>query len=229
MADSLRSEIDTKLEAITAYLQKYNYAAYPGKAAVDSVNSSLRELKQIRDTKELFDTFSAKQNELRAAFDAYKPVVSFFEHQVTIFDRAASAVKDYDFVSSSITVNSSEVSQIRDILNMSEPYADIPKLAPLTSALEQSVTAGSEELQKRADEARKLEEERARAEAERKQAEAEGKAPTEAPKVAKPVRSGDLINRTYSLKSEADVDAMLGELRQRLLQELADNGEVKVI
>ncbi|NCC19592.1 BREX system P-loop protein BrxC [Candidatus Saccharibacteria bacterium] len=229
MADSLRREIDTKLEAITAYLQKYNYAAYPGKTAVESVNSSLRELKQIRDTKELFDTFSAKQNELRAAFDAYKPVVSFFEHQVTIFDRAASAVKDYDFVSSSITVNSSEVSQIRDILNMSEPYADIPKLAPLTSALEQSVTAGSEELQKRAAEARKLEEERARAEAERKQAEAEGKAPTEAPKVAKPVRSGDLINRTYSLKSEADVDAMLGELRQRLLQELADNGEVKVI
>lgn len=229
MADSLRREIDTKLEAITAYLQKYNYAAYPGKAVVESVNSSLRELKQIRDTKELFDTFNAKQNELRAAVDAYKPVVSFFEHQVTIFDRAANAVKDYDFVSSSITVNSSEVSQIRDILNMSEPYADIPKLAPLTSTLEQSVTAGREELQKRADEARKLEEERARAEAERKQAEAEGKAPTEAPKVAKPVRSGDLINRTYSLKSEADVDAMLGELRQRLLQELADNGEVKVI
>lgn len=229
MADSLRREIDTKLEATTAYLQKYNYAAYPGKAVVESVNSSLRELKQIRDTKELFDTFSAKQNELRAAFDAYKPVVSFFEHQVTIFDRAANAVKDHDFVSSSITVNSSEVSQIRNILSMSEPYTDIPKLSPLTSALEQAVKTGREELQKRADEARKLEEERARAEAERKQAEAEGKAPTEAPKVAKPVRSGDLINRTYSLKNEADVDAMLGELRQRLLQELADNGEVKVI
>lgn len=229
MADSLRREIDTKLESITAYLQKYNYAAYPGKAVVESVNSNLRELKQIRDTKELFDTFSAKQNELRVAFDAYKPIVSFFEHQVAIFDRAANAVKDYDFVSSSITVNSSEVSQIREILNMNEPYADIPKLAPLTSALEQSVTAGREELQKRADEARKLEEERARAEAERKKAEAEGNTPSEAPKVAKPVRSGDLINRTYSLKSEADVDAMLGELRQRLLQELADNGEVKVI
>ena len=229
MADSLRREIDTKLEAITAYLQKYNYAAYPGKAVVESVNSSLRELKQIRDTKELFDTFSAKQNELRAAFDAYKPVVSFFEHQVAIFDRAANAVKDYDFVSSSITVSSSEVSQIRDILSQSEPYSDIPKLSPLTTALEQAVKTGRGELQKRADEARKLEEERARAEAERKQAEAEGKAPAEAPKVAKPVRSGDLINRTYSLKNEADVDAMLGELRQRLLQELADNGEVKVI
>ena len=229
MAESLRREVDAKLETTTAYLQKYNYAAYPGKAVVESINGLLRELKQIRDTKDLFDTLSAKQNDIRAALDAYKPVVSFFEHQASIFDRAAKAVQDYDFVSSSITVSSPEVVLIRDILSQSEPYGDIPKLSPLTSALEQAVKTGREELQKRADEARNLEEARTKAEAERRQAEAEGKSPAEAPKVAKPVRSGDLINRTYSLKSEADVDAMLGELRQRLLQELADNGEVKVI
>lgn len=229
MADSLRHEIDTKLEATTAYLQKYNYASYPGKSVVETVNALLRELKQIRDTKDLFDVLGAKQNDLRAAFDAYKPVVSFFEHQVAIFDRAIAAVKDYDFVSSSITVNSPEVSQIRDILKQDSPYGDIPKLSPLTSAVEQAVKTGREELQKRADEARKLEDERRQAEEEARRAEAAGQQPTELPKVAKPVRSGDLINRTYSLKSEADVDAMLGELRQRLLQELADNGEVRVI
>ncbi len=229
MAESLRREVDAKLETTTAYLQKYNYAAYPGKTVVENINGLLRELKQIRDTKDLFDTLSAKQNDIRAALDAYKPVVSFFEHQASIFDRAAKAVQDYDFVSSSITVSSPEVVLIRDILSQSEPYGDIPKLSPLTSALEQAVKTGREELQKRADEARNLEEARTKAEAERRQAEAEGKSPAEAPKVAKPVRSGDLINRTYSLKSEADVDAMLGELRQRLLQELADNGEVKVI
>ena len=229
MADSLRREIDTKLEAITAYLQKYNYAAYPGKAVVESVNSSLRELKQIRDTKELFDTFTTKQNELRAAFDAYKPVVSFFEHQVAIFDRAAKAVQDYDFVSSSITVNSPEVDQIRDILASNTPYADIPKLAPLTSVVEQAVSAGHKALQEKQEKARKLEEKRRQADAERAKAEAEGRTPAELPKIAKPVRSGDLISRSYSLKNEADVDAMLGELRQRLLQELTDNGEIEVI
>lgn len=229
MADSLRREIDTKLEATTAYLQKYNYASYPGKSSVESVNTLLRELKQIRDTKDLFDVLDAKQNDLRTAFDAYKPVVSFFEHQVAIFDRAIAAVKDYDFVSSSITVNSPEVTQIRDILAQDSPYSDIPKLSPLTSAVEQAVKTGRDELQKRADEARKLEDERRKAEEESRKAEAAGQQPAELPKVAKPVRSGDLINRTYSLKSEADVDAMLGELRQRLLQELADNGEVKVI
>ncbi len=229
MADGLRREIDTKLEATTAYLQKYNYASYPGKSVVETVNTLLRELKQIRDTKDLFVLLDAKQNELRTAFDAYKPVVSFFEHQVAIFDRAIAAVKDYDFVSSSITVNSPEVTQIRDILAQDSPYGDIPKLSPLTSAVEQAVKTGRDELQKRADEARKLEDERRQAEEEARRAEAAGQQPAELPKVAKPVRSGDLINRTYSLKNEADVDAMLGELRQRLLRELADNGEVKVI
>ena len=229
MVSNLRREIDDKLEAITGYMKKYNYYAYPGKSAVDSVNASLRELKQIRDTKELFDTISDRQSDLRSAFEAYKPVVSFFEHQVQIFDRAAKAVKDYDFVSSSITVVSPEVSEVRDILRSDEPYADIPKLSPLTTALEQAVSTGRADLQKRADEARQLEDDRRNAEAERQLAEAEGREVAVAPKVAKPVRSGDLINRTYSLKNEADVDAMLGELRQRLLQEIADNGEVKVI
>lgn len=229
MADSLRREIDTKLEATTAYLQKYNYASYPGKSVVETVNALLRELKQIRDTKDLFDALDDKQNDLRAAFDAYKPVVSFFEHQVPIFDRATKAVQDYDFVSSSITVNSPEVAQIRDIVAKDSPYGDIPKLAPFTSAVEQAVKTGRDELQKRADEARKLEDERRKAEEDKRQAEAQGQVVMDAPRVAKPVRSGDLINRTYSLKSEEDVDAMLGELRQRLLQELADNGEVRVI
>ncbi|MDQ5970102.1 MAG: system P-loop protein BrxC, partial [Patescibacteria group bacterium] len=229
MADSLRREIDAKLEATTSYLQKYNYQSYPGKPVVENVNAALRELKQIRDTKDLFDAFSTKQADLIAKFDAFKPVVSFFEHQVAIFDRAARAIKDYDFVSSSITVSSPEVAEMRDILALDAPYDDIPKLAPLTTALEQAVSKGHAELQKRADEARKLDEERRKAIADQQEAKERGETPAEAPKIAKPVRSGDLINRTYSLKSEADVDAMLSELRQRLLQELADNGEVKVI
>jgi regulator of protease activity HflC (stomatin/prohibitin superfamily) len=132
-------------------------------------------------------------------------------------------------VSMSITVTAPEVGSIREILSNPQPYSDIPKLPQLTTALEQVTKAGRSELEKRANEARMLEEERLRAEAERREAEAEGKAPAEAPKIAKPVRSGDLISRTYSIKSEADIDTMLGELRVKLLQELAENGEVKVI
>ena len=229
MAENLRREIDAKLEATTAYLQKYNYQAYPGKLVVEGVNAALRELKQIRDTKDLFDSFSTKQSDLRTMFDAYKPVVSFFEHQIDIFDRAAKAVKDYDFVSSSITVNSPEVTQIRDILTLQVPYNDIPRLSPLATAVEQAVSAGHKTLNEKQEKARQLEEQRRQADAERAKAEAEGREPIELPKVAKPVRSGDLINRTYSLKNEADVDSMLSDLRQRLLQELTENGEVEVI
>lgn len=229
IADNLKCEIDNKLEITSGYLGKYSYENYPGKSAVEAVNTRLRELKQIRDTKELFDTLEHQQSELRSIFDTLKPVVSFFDNQVKIFDRATNAVKDYEMVSMSITVTAPEVDSIREILAENEPYNEIPKLPSLITTLEQATTTGRSELQKRADEARKLEEERRKAEVDRKQAESEGKEPVEAPKVAKPVRSGDLINRTYSLKSEADVDAMLGELRVKLLQELADNGEVKVI
>jgi hypothetical protein len=229
IADNLRREIDAKLEATNCYLEKYNYGSYPGKSAVEAITASLRELKQIRDTKELFDALSARQSDLHATFSSLSPVQSFFDNQVTIFDRAANAVKDYEMVSMSITVTANEVDDIREIIAKDEPYNDVPKLPVLTSALEKATKEGRSELEKRAAEARKLEEDRRKAEAERKQAEAEGKAPAETPRVAKPVRSGDLINHTYSIKSEADVDAMLSELRIRLLQELADNGEVKVI
>ena len=91
------------------------------------------------------------------------------------------------------------------------------------------MSAGRKALQEKQEKARQLEEKRRQAELERAKAEAEGREMTEQPKIAKPVRSGDLISRSYSLKSEADVDAMLGELRQRLLQELTDNGEIEVI
>ena len=229
MADSLRREIDTKLETTSAYLQKYNYQAYPGKQVVESAAANLRELKQIRDTKELFETLNTKQADLRSVFDGLKPVSSFFEHQVAIFDRATKAVQDYDFVSSSITVSSPEVAAIREILTNDSPYGDIPKLSQLTSAVEQAVKDGRTQLDERANEARKLDEERRRAEVERSRAEAEGREVAEVPRVAKPVRSGDLIRRSYDIKSEADIDTMLAELKQRLLQELADNGEVKVI
>jgi hypothetical protein len=229
IADNLRREIDAKLEATNSYLAKYSYASYPGKPVIEAITASLRELKQIRDTKELFDSLSAWQSDLRATFSNLSPVQSFFDNQVTIFDRAVNAVKDYEMVSMSITVTANEVDSIREIVAKDEPYSDIPRLPALTSALEKATKEGRSELEKRAAEARKLEEDRRKAEAERKQAEAEGKTPAETPRVAKPVRSGDLINRTYSIKSEADVDAMLSELRVRLLQELADNGEVKVI
>lgn len=229
IADNLRREVDSKLEVTAGYIAKYDYANYPGKTAVEAINASLRELKQIRDTKELFDTLSNKQSELRSIFEALRPVVSFFDNQVNIFDRAVNAVKDYEMVSMSITVTAPEVDSIREILSNPEPYNDIPKLPQLASSLIKATESAQADLKKKADEARELEEERRKAEADRAKAEAEGKAPAEAPKVAKPVRSGDLISKTYSLKSEADVDAMLGELRTRLLQELAENGEVKVI
>ena len=229
IAENLRREIDSKLEVTSGFLSKYSYGNYPGKSAVESTNTSLRELKQIRDTKDLFDTLHERQSALRTAFSQLSPVQSFFENQLPIFDRAVNAVKDYEMVSMSITVTANEVDSIREIVGMDEPYNDIPKLPALTSALEQATKDGRSELEKRAAEARKLEEERRKADVARKQAEAEGKVPAEAPKVAKPVRSGDLINKTYTIKSEADVDAMLGELRVKLLQELADNGEVKVI
>jgi hypothetical protein len=76
---------------------------------VEAVNTRLRELKQIRDTKELFDTLENQQSELRSIFDTLKPVVSFFDNQVKIFDRATTAVKDYEMVSMSITVTAPEV------------------------------------------------------------------------------------------------------------------------
>jgi hypothetical protein len=229
IADNLRREIDAKLEATNNYLAKYSYSQYPGKFAVEAITTSLRELKQIRDTKELFDALNARQSDLRATFSLLAPVQSFFDIQVAIFDRAVNAVKDYEMVSMSITVTANEVDDIREIIAKDEPYNDIPKLPALTSALEKATKEGRSELEKRAAEARKLEDDRRKAEAERKQAEAEGKEPVETPRLAKPVRSGDLINNTYTIKSEADVDAMLSELRIRLLKELADNGEVKVI
>ena len=126
-------------------------------------------------------------------------------------------------------MNSPEVTQIRDILTLQVPYNDIPRLSPLATAVEQAVSAGHKTLNEKQEKARQLEEQRRQADAERAKAEAEGREPIELPKVAKPVRSGDLINRTYSLKNEADVDSMLSDLRQRLLQELTENGEVEVI
>lgn len=229
IAETLRDSIGAKFEKINSYLGKYEYTLYPGRAEVEVASATLRELRQIRDAKTLFDALKDKSVELKSVFAALKPVESFFENQVKIFDRAISAIKDYDMISMSITVTAPEVDSIREILAKSEPYNDIPKLPALTTALEQATSASRQELEKKADEARKLEEERRKAEAERKQAGLEGREHVETPKVAKPVRSGDLFNRTYSLKSEADVDAMLGELRVKLLQEIADNGEVKVI
>lgn len=229
IAENFRREIDAKFEVTSKYLEKYNFANYPGKQVVESANGALRELKQIRDTKELFDILSSKQGDLRANFDALRPVASFFDNQVAIFDRASKAVENYDVVSMSITVTAPEVDTIRDILAQAEPYGDIPKLPGLTSTLDNAVSDGRKALQEKQEKARKLEEERRKAEAEKQKAEAEGRAPAELPKVAKPVRSGDLISRSYSLKSEADVDAMLSDLRAKLLQELADNGEVEVI
>lgn len=83
---------------------------------------------------------------------------------MNIFDRAVTAIKNCEMVSMSITVVAPEVDKIREILDNSEPYNDIPKLPALTTALEQATETGSSELKKKADEARKLEEERRKAE-----------------------------------------------------------------
>src|SRR5690606_3299746 len=87
IAENFRREVDAKFEDTTTYLQKYNYQKYPGKQAVEAADAALREIKQIRDTKDLFEKLHDKQADLRATFDALGPVASFFDHQVQFFDR----------------------------------------------------------------------------------------------------------------------------------------------
>ncbi|MDO4746800.1 MAG: BREX system P-loop protein BrxC [Candidatus Saccharibacteria bacterium] len=228
VTEQLRDAIEDAKDTASNLLVRYassNSFKYPGEDAVKSADKLLRELFQIKDNAELFNTVSEKGAEIIAVMQALAPVKEFFNgSQVKIFDDTVKVMSDYGAQSLLYTIEGDEPAKIREILTNPEPYRSISNLPALTTSLRNKLDEITERLRKAEEERRKQEEEA------RKQA-AEAGTDTPAATVKKhTIRPGDLTTnvKTRTLKSEQDVDKLLSELKSYLMAQLNDNDELEV-
>ena len=227
----LKDAIGDEKQVISSLLGRYathSTYKYPGEDAVNSADEILRELIQIKDNTELFNTINDRSSAIISAMQALAPVKEFFEStQARIFDDAVNVMNEYKTQSLTYTIDGDEPDQINEILTNPEPYRSISNLPSLTTSLKRKLDEITERRRKALEEQEKKRREEEEA---RKKAAASGTdTPTNLPK-KRTIRPGDLTApiKTHTIKSEQDVDALLSELKTYLMEQLSNNDELEV-
>jgi hypothetical protein len=121
---------------IKALLENYKYAAYPGRGILDEGARLFAELAKIKDTGEFFAALQERKERLLDFGENFQDVNRFFDpagKQREIFDRALRVVKIFQknktYVLDRTAIDT--YGQIELIVNIQEPYSDIPKLPEL--------------------------------------------------------------------------------------------------
>jgi len=138
--DSIMKELDKLIETevykIEELLKEYNSAPYPGEDVLKKGLELFKKLLPIDDAKEFFDTLYQYEDDLLDYAEYSPEIKNFFDkegRQRKIFDNALDKIKIYEknknYLINPILMK--YIDEIKFILNMDEPYSDIPKLPEL--------------------------------------------------------------------------------------------------
>ena len=155
--DGLMKAIQNRLinekNAIRDLLMNYKsnlnneYQQYPGKESLESGKELLKELIDIKDAFEFYNTLADKEEELLDYEDQVVRIKNFFDNQQEHYDKAKKTLKIYEqdkeYINNQELISAAE--ELQEILTMKEPYSrihDIPNLrdkfqAGLADLLEQ--------------------------------------------------------------------------------------------
>ena len=125
---------DDRLHSIREYEIISQGKQYPGKSILESGKTLLRNITQIEYSSEFFMTINAERDTYIDFADEFDPVKTFFGgEQKKIFDDALEKMRIYDDSKTFIVDAAVEksVEEIKGILKMPSPYANIPKLPGL--------------------------------------------------------------------------------------------------
>ena len=139
---------------LTNYRNSSNYK-YPGEQALRDFLEEIKKIDIISDINTFFETVSREKQTLKESYEKSNKVVEFFSNnggnQREIFDKTVHTLVIYDnnedFVNKTKELNEL-VSSIKDIINNSEPYIQIPELPTLNSNLIEMLTTMYEEKSK---------------------------------------------------------------------------------
>lgn len=142
MISSLKEGISSKLRELDKIVGNYNQYSnfeYPGYELVKETTDLLSKINKINDPGEFFSEVASKKEIIIDSVDKVANVIEFFDKkQKQAFDDARKAVSFYfdnkDYADDSQELQDA-VKDITDILNMDEPYSDIPKLPNLRDKL----------------------------------------------------------------------------------------------
>ncbi|AEE90721.1 MAG: BREX system P-loop protein BrxC [Tepidanaerobacter acetatoxydans] len=138
--DGIMRELDKLIETesykIERLLEEYNTAPYPGEDILKKGLTLFKKLLSIDDAKEFFDTLYQDKDDLLEYADYSPEVKNFFNKdgkQREIFDDALAKIKIYEKNKDYLTnpVIAKYIQDIKSIVNMKEPYNDIPRLPDL--------------------------------------------------------------------------------------------------
>lgn len=125
---------EDRLHTIKEYEIISQNKPYPGKRVLETGKSLLRNMAQIQYTSEFFRTVADQRDAYLDFAEDFEPVKAFFSgEQKKIFDDALDKMRIYDDSKTFIVDEAVErrVAEIKDILKMPSPYANIPKLPGL--------------------------------------------------------------------------------------------------
>ena len=143
LKDAINSKLMelNKIQGLYSINRQYNY---PGEELINETISLLSDMSKIRDINDFFEKVSNNRKILESNMDKVSTVLDFFKgKQKENFDNARKSVmfyednKDY---ADEIDELKEAVKAITTILEMDEPYADIPKLPGLRDNLNTILT-----------------------------------------------------------------------------------------
>ncbi|WP_286680412.1 BREX system P-loop protein BrxC [Tepidanaerobacter sp. EBM-49] len=128
--------IETEIYKIEQILEEYDIAPYPGKEILEKGLALFKKISSIDDAKEFFDTLYQDKDALLEYADYSPEVKNFFNKdgkQKEIFNDALAKIKIYEKNKDYLTnpIIAKYIQDIKSIVNMKEPYNDIPRLPDL--------------------------------------------------------------------------------------------------
>ena len=137
----IKQFIESEISLIDRLLENYQYATYPGKKVLEDGKKAFAELLKIRDTKEFFEEFHSKKDELLDYGEDAQDVKKFFDtdsKQKEIFDKALRMVTIYT-KNKTYVLDKNAIELYEQILRITElpkPYSEIFKYLNLLKSLE---------------------------------------------------------------------------------------------
>lgn len=136
--DNLKNDLDifinNKISTINEYLKESSKDnKYPGKKDLEEALDLFKEVKDIKDSYQFYETLNKKSDQLLESGQKIEKIKGFFENQKGHFDNAVKTIELYD-KNETYIVNDEMVKIIeglKSIVDAEEPYSQIHRIPSL--------------------------------------------------------------------------------------------------
>ena len=127
--NDLMSSLQKQKEVLKELESHYVNRDYPGRIQVDEFLRKIGEGMDAKKPKELFNWIIESVDKIEKLLENIKPVKSFFNNQVEIYDEARNRLRIFNEDRQDLSEESQEkIEQMSDILDSAEPYSKIRDL-----------------------------------------------------------------------------------------------------